>query len=100
MSECICSSCKNLKSVTDENNIDEDGIAEEYECECEYGFPAENCSDCEEDGCELTCDNYMSYHEEEKIVISKCNKCGKELELVGSNNEDGEVYCVTCYLNK
>ena len=96
MSECICSSCKNLKSIIDENDIDKNGIVEE----CEYGFPSENCSDCEEDECELTCDNYMSYCEEEKTVISKCNKCGKELKLVSSNGEYGEVYCVTCYLNK
>ncbi|PKM50298.1 MAG: hypothetical protein CVV02_11740 [Firmicutes bacterium HGW-Firmicutes-7] len=98
MSECICCSCKNLKSIIDQNEIDKNGIAEEYDCK--YGFPSECCSECEEDGCELTCDNYISDYEEEKIVISKCKKCGKELKLVNSNDEDGEVYCVTCYLNK
>jgi hypothetical protein len=98
MSECICSSCKNLKSIIDENDMDKNGIAEEYECE--YGSPSEKCSDCEEDTCELTCDNYISDCEEEKIIISKCIKCGKELKIVSGNNEDGEVYCVTCYLNK
>lgn len=93
MSECICSSCKNLKNIIDEN-----GISEEYECE--YGFPSEKCSDCEEDMCELTCDNYVSENEEEEFIISKCIKCGKELKLAAGNAEDGEVYCVTCYLNK
>jgi hypothetical protein len=98
MSECICSSCKNLKGIIDEKDIDKNGITEEYECE--YGSPSENCSDCEEDACELTCDHYMSECEEEEFIISKCVKCGKELKLVSGNKEEGEVYCVTCYLNK
>lgn len=93
MSECICNSCKNLKGIIDEN-----GIAGEYECK--YGFPSDNCSSCEQDECELNCDNYIFDDEEEKIIISKCKKCGKELKRVCSNDEDGEVYCVTCFLEK
>ncbi len=102
MSECICSSCKNLKSVISEsmiseNDTDKNGIAEEYVCE--YGFPSEDCEVCEEDTCELTCDNFVSDVSEDSFVLSKCTKCGKELKLVPNNDEDGEVYCVTCYLN-
>jgi hypothetical protein len=98
MRECICSSCKNLKSIIDEKDMDQNGIAEEYECE--YGYPSEKCLECEEDQCEVTCDKYMSDSEEEELIISKCVKCGKELKFVSGNNEDGEVYCVTCYLDK
>ncbi len=98
MSECICNSCKNLKSIINENDSDENGIAEEYECE--YGLPSERCSDCEEEACELTCEHYINEGEEDEFIISKCISCGKELKTASGNNEDGEVYCVTCYLNK
>lgn len=97
MSECICSSCKNLKSIMDESTIDRNGMVEDYECE--YGVPSEKCWECEEDTCELTCDNYRSDCEEEAFTLSKCIKCGQELKIASGNNEDGEVYCVTCYLN-
>lgn len=92
MSTCICSSCKNLKSIIDEI----DGITEA----CEFGFPSESCSDCEEDHCELTCDHYIEDCEEEQFSISKCSTCGKELKVASSNVEVGPVYCPTCYLNK
>ena len=91
MRECICNSCKNLKNIFDEN-----GISDEYECK--FGFPSESCSICEQVDCELTCDNYISDEEEEKFVITKCKKCGKELRRACGNNEDGEVYCVDCFL--
>lgn len=93
MSECICNSCKNLKGIIDEN-----GISEEYECK--YGFPSEKCSFCEQDDCESTCENYISDDEEDKIIISKCKVCGKELKRVAGNDDDGEVYCVICFLDK
>lgn len=93
MRECICNSCKNLKSIVGEN-----GISEEYECK--FGAPSEKCLECEEGMCELTCKNYVSDMEEDEFIIAKCIKCGKELKLVAGNNENGEVYCVTCYLNK
>jgi hypothetical protein len=93
MSECICNSCKNLKVIIDEN-----GITEEYECE--YGFPSEKCTSCEQGECDLTCDKYISDDEEDIIILTKCKKCGKELKHVCSSNEDGNVYCFTCFLDK
>ncbi|MEG0013439.1 MAG: hypothetical protein RR618_02610 [Cellulosilyticaceae bacterium] len=96
MSTCICSSCKNLKSIINEIDHDANGITEA----CEFGFPSESCLDCEEDHCELTCNHYIEDCEEEKFSISKCSKCGKELKVASSNVEVGSVYCPTCYLNK
>ncbi|MHC1750610.1 MAG: hypothetical protein AB9856_20255 [Cellulosilyticaceae bacterium] len=96
MSECICSSCKNLKSVMDEQDCDQNNITEV----CEFGFPSEECSYCEADGCELTCDNYVEDCEEDNFIISKCSQCGKELKVASNNEEDGPVYCLDCYLSK
>lgn len=96
MNTCICSSCKNLKSIIDEIDDDIDGITEA----CEFGFPSESCSDCDEEHCELTCNHYIKDCEEENFSISKCCKCGKELKVVSSNVEAGPVYCPICYLNK
>lgn len=98
MQECICVSCKNLKSVMDVTEVDENGVAEEYECE--FGFPGEACLECEVDECELTCEHYVSDQVEENFVIAKCVACGKELKLSSNNDDGSDVYCVTCYLNK
>lgn len=92
MSACICSSCKNLKSIMDEK----EGITES----CEFGFPSENCTECEVDSCELTCDHYTAECEEEKFMMAKCSKCGEELKVTSNSQEDGVVYCLNCYLNK
>lgn len=96
--ECICSSCRNLKSVLDENDVDS-GI---YEV-CEFGFVSEACETCELDGCALTCAHYVSDDEDgdaqDAGIIVKCARCSKEIVLQ-SNSEVGEVYCVGCYLNK
>lgn len=96
MSACICSSCKNLKSIIDEVNQDENSIIEE----CEFGFPSEGCMDCEEAQCELTCDHYIEDCEEEAFNTLKCCECGKELKVLSSDAEEGDVYCPICYLNK
>lgn len=93
MSTCICNTCKNLKSIIDE--IDGDGITES----CEFGFPSESCSDCQETQCELSCEHYVEDCEEEGILC-QCATCGKELKVVASSGETGEVYCPTCYLEK
>ena len=94
--ECICSSCKNLKSVLDEN----DELSGIYEV-CEYGFVSEACESCELDGCELTCEHYMSEDIDtpDTGIVVKCTGCSKDIVLQ-ANNEVGEVYCVDCYLMK
>lgn len=92
MGECICSSCRNLKGV-----MNESGAIEEYECE--FGFPSEDCAECDEEECSIVCRNYMCDEEEETAVI-KCAGCGKELKQLCSDNEDADAYCVDCYLNK
>ena len=79
MNECICSSCKNLKSVNVNGNMETNGVNDEYNCE--FGFPAEECLDCEVEGCELTCDHYISDQEEIDYFITNCTTCGIELKL-------------------
>lgn len=91
MSGCICSSCKNLKSIFDDEGA-------EVDCECVYGYPSEGCADCEAGECELACVNYISDEEPETPVILKCSSCGRELVQVCGNSEEGRVQCVECYL--
>lgn len=94
--ECICSSCKNLKSLLDENDVDS-GI---YET-CEFGFVSDDCETCELDGCELTCAHYASDMEPsiDEGILVKCVRCSKEIVLQAHDQVD-EVYCVSCYLSK
>ena len=96
MSKCICNSCKNLKSIISEKSNNKNEINEE----CEFGFPSDDCLACEEDGCELTCDNYIEDNEDEKFIILKCSKCNKEVKHVSNTNDQSQVFCVTCYLNQ
>lgn len=91
MSECICNGCKNLKSIIDEN-----GAAEQSECE--FGFPSDICTDCEDTECELVCGHYICDDEPDKIRVLICKACGKELKQVCSSTEEGEVFCIDCYL--
>ena len=91
MNKCICDQCANLKPVID----DESGKVEQYECE--FDFPSEDCLECEQDGCDHTCDNYIS-REEEKEFLIKCQECGKELKQHGRNQEEGKVFCIECFL--
>lgn len=92
MHECICSSCRNLKGI-----IGESGQVDDFECE--YGFPSENCSECDGEGCEETCSHYVCDDVEDEMETVKCSRCGKELKQV-SNGEEGEVFCISCYLAK
>ncbi|MBF4695564.1 hypothetical protein [Fusibacter ferrireducens] len=96
MSECICSSCKHLKSIIDEGDHDQNEISET----CEFGFPSEDCATCELEGCDLTCENYEKVPEESGFMMSKCSKCGQEIKHMSTNHDEGEIFCVTCYLNK
>ena len=91
MHECICSSCRNLKGVIDEN-----GAVEIFECA--YGYPSESCNTCETGECEFTCSNYVSDEEEAELVTVHCGCCGKELQQVCGNNEEGSVLCIDCFL--
>lgn len=91
MHECICNGCRNLKGVVDEN-----GAIEEYECE--FGYPAEDCGTCETGECELFCNHYVSDEEEAEPSVVKCATCGRELRQACSNDEEGSVQCIDCYL--
>ncbi|MDW7662482.1 MAG: hypothetical protein SCL54_13760 [Bacillota bacterium] len=96
MKVCICNNCKNLKSIIDEKSIDENEVTEE----CVFGFPSDECIDCELDGCELTCEHFESLDDKAQFKTSRCIKCGQELNFVSIDCEEDEVYCVACYLNK
>jgi hypothetical protein len=91
MDICICNSCDNLKSV-----LAEDGQVHEYSCE--FGFPSENCTDCDEETCNETCLNYMVENEETELKTVYCKVCGKKLEQVLNEETDGDIYCIDCYL--
>lgn len=96
MSECICSSCKHLKSIIDEGHQGQNEISET----CEFGFPSEDCEACELEGCDLTCEDYEKVQEEDNFMMSKCSKCGQEIKHMANSSDEGEIFCVTCYLNK
>jgi len=92
MGECICNSCKNLKSLMK----DENG---EAQFECEFGFPSEDCIYCETEDCDMTCEHYEKIDdEEEEQEIVHCSRCGKELIKVIREDEEGEIMCVDCFL--
>lgn len=91
MHECICSSCRNLKGIADEN-----GAVEIFECI--YGYPSENCDTCEISECELSCNHYISDEEQTEPIVVQCATCGKELHQVCGNDEEGSVQCIDCYL--
>ncbi len=97
MNECICSSCKNLKSFIDEKGTESNSVVEG----CDYGFPSDSCEDCALEGCELTCTHYEKDQEEvEQFIIKNCAKCNVELKVTSSKADFGDVFCVTCYLSK
>jgi len=92
MSECICSSCKNLK-----NTYNEDEEINEYECE--FGFPSDCCNECSgEQECDETCAHYMPDILEAKPLIVECRGCGCRMEMHTADTDAGDVYCVECYL--
>ncbi|MCX8132066.1 MAG: hypothetical protein N3I35_18455 [Clostridia bacterium] len=92
MKECVCNSCKNLKSI-----ITEESGEERYECI--HGYPSEKCEECMGEGCEETCGNYLFDDGEDVFAIVKCAKCGKELKKAYKDEPEGDVLCVDCYLN-
>lgn len=96
MNGCVCGTCKNLKSIIDENEEVENSINEI----CEFGFPSEDCYTCELDGCELTCAHYENDVVVDAFIVTSCKKCGKEIKLMAKNKDDADQFCITCYLNK
>lgn len=93
MSECICNTCKNLKGI-----VNEEGNVEEYHCE--FGFPSDSCADCQVEECDVQCDWYVCDDEQENVVVVKCQGCGKELKQVCSDTQEGDVYCLDCFMKK
>ena len=93
MGECICNSCKNLKAV-----VSDEGLQGEYECR--FGFPSENCRSCNEEECQETCVHYEADDDEDLFVSVKCSSCGKEMTQSSDNAEEGQVFCIDCYLKK
>lgn len=95
MGKCICSSCKNLKLIINEN-----GESGEYECE--FGFPSEKCVDCNEENCSETCSEYICDELDEEIVSVNCEYCGRELKKIFKENEDkeGRILCIDCFLKE
>lgn len=93
MNECICSSCKNLKC----NLPDE---AEGASFECEFGFPSDNCETCEINDCEIDCSHYEKDKDEESFITVHCKKCGKELEKAFEDDTEGDIMCISCYLEE
>lgn len=93
MDNCICSSCKNLKPV-----IDDEGQVNDYICE--FGFPDESCNECAGEDCSIECKSYKPDVEEPEVKLCCCSACGKELKTVSDNESEGEVFCFDCYLKK
>lgn len=93
MGECICNSCMNLKKLVNEEANQVDYI-------CEFGFPSENCEDCEGEECNVTeCSHYIEDKEVEIVRKVHCKSCGMELQQMYAYEGDGEVFCINCYLN-
>lgn len=92
MANCICETCVNLKDIRLENG--------EEATSCAFGALSDMCSDCNEAGCEATCDYFQAINDaiEPAVITVACSVCGKELQLIGDDKEEGAVFCVTCYL--
>lgn len=93
MGDCICSGCKNLKRV-----IDEDSEEEVYKCE--FGYPSDRCEECEEEECDITCSRYEEESDEEDFIVVSCKGCGKELKKAYQDADEGDVFCIDCYLKE
>ena len=93
MGECVCNSCKNLKRILDEDK-------EEAQYKCDFGFPSDECEDCIEEECSLTCVNYQEDGDDDTFIVTNCKGCGREIKQVYKDNFEGDVFCVDCYLKK
>lgn len=86
MKECICNTCRNLKEVEEEQYI------------CEFGFPDAACEQCENEGCDRECSHYAGETVVEVLTEVQCCICGKTLRKMIDEEEEGDVYCIDCYL--
>lgn len=93
MGDCVCSGCKNLKRIMDGDNGEEN-------YECKFGFPSDKCEQCEEEDCDITCLNYEEDNDEVNFIAVNCKSCGKELKKIHTDDPEGEVFCVDCYLER
>lgn len=95
MRECVCGACAHLRDIIGENGPTGD-------TECIYGYPGTGCETCESDQCayDYDCPHWMDADTEPNLVTVRCALCGKELSAQAEDREDGEVYCVTCYLKR
>ncbi len=91
MRECICNSCVNLKEITGEN-----GDVTTFDCI--YGYPSETCDICETGECELECSHYDEDGVPNTSIVVHCSVCGKELNQLCGNDEEGEIRCIDCFL--
>jgi hypothetical protein len=98
MNPCICQQCKNLRITEVEAEINETNEVEIQECD--YDFPSEACVTCEDLECDLTCEHFESMSHQDEFIIAYCATCNKELKLATQNDEEGDVYCVSCYLKQ
>lgn len=96
MMDCICNSCINLKSIINETGDASNNITET----CGYGFPSEDCAACVLEGCHLTCEHYEAAENDVHYVLKECALCHKSLQVAAGKAEDGEHFCVSCYLSK
>jgi hypothetical protein len=93
MKECICSTCVNLLEI-----VNEQGPTGDFECE--HGYPGEQCESCETQECDLECKFYKSEDEAETLVTVQCKICGKSMQGMAADGDDGDVFCIDCYLKK
>ena len=74
---CICNQCENLKIIFEENNLEGEMVES-----CEFGFPSEDCHDCETHTCTLTCIHYNESISDEVFETTECTSCGKSLKSI------------------
>lgn len=95
MRDCICSSCAHLRDAIGENGPT-------GETECDFGYPGVGCETCESDQCvyDYECPHWKDADTELEMVTVQCAGCGKALTAPAEDREEGEIYCVDCYLKR
>ena len=93
MRECICSTCANLRDI-----LGDEGPT--GESECVHGYPDVACETCETGECEWECIHYVDGDSEPGTVTVQCSLCGKDMLADATDEEDGQIFCVDCYLKR